>query len=131
MSNVKELDNPNFFEFVLKIRPEWDNGKVVPVEDENGEVEKYELKFETEADERVIKIQQPFKPATFGMILRNMTKGIPEESAILAISQYMWAQTPEDKELQKRILEDGRLLFSCLEAMTPLFDLCETELKKN
>jgi hypothetical protein len=135
-----------FFEFTLKVRPSWDNGKFVLdteiVEDEDGNEkvvqkldedgkDKYKLLFDTDPDVRNIKIQQPFKPQTYSMILRHLGEKANDEAAILIISQYMFCSNDEDKELQKRILNDGRLLFSCLRALLPIFDLCEVELKKD
>ena len=134
-----------FYEFALKVRPSWDNGKfvldqeegkdedgnvtMVTKQDENGK-DKYKLVFETEPDIKDIKIQQPFAPATYAMILRHMGQKTPEEAAMLIMSQYMVCIDDEEKELQARIQLDGRLLFSCLDALMPIFDLCEVELKK-
>ena len=123
-----------FYEFILKERPAWD----IPKEVEDGKDEddntKWKLVFKTEPVLHDIKIQLPFAPQTYSMILKHIALNTPEEGINLVISQYMWTGAGKDEQavaLQQRILKDGRLLFSCMAALLPLFDICEHELKKN
>lgn len=84
--------------------------------------------------EHEVKIQLPLKPESFGDVMRFMAQDDLIQAGRVVIEQYLWVHG-EDKEeklkLQERILNDGRLLMSCTIAMSPIFNLCETEVKKN
>ena len=128
------------YQFNIKIRPPWDNGKVVEKFSELSEEEikegkepeniGYEVVFETEPDTRVIKIQMPLSPSTYAQVIRHMTNKESELAGDLILSQYMVCEDDDEKALRERILKDGRLMFSCLDGLAPIFDLCEVELKK-
>lgn len=119
------------YKFTLKVRPAWDNGKLVEKYDEEGKPDGYKIEFETEPDVREIKIIQPFAPSTYSQVLKHLSNKEQDQAGHLILSQYMDCSSEDDKKLLDRILKDGRLLFSCLNAMSPIFDLCETELKKD
>ena len=130
----------NSYEFTLKVRPAWDNGKVVEkfaeqteqdiAEGKEPENIGYDVVFETIPELWSIKIMQPLAPATYSQVLKHMGEKERHLAGDLIISQYMVCGSDDDKAKQERILKDGRLLYSCIDAMSPIFDLCEVELKK-
>lgn len=84
--------------------------------------------------EHEIKILQPLLPDAFGQVMNFLVEDKLIDAGKLIIEQYMWTQAGKDEQaakLRERIMGDGRLLMSCTKALTPIFSMCETDLKKN
>lgn len=76
----------------------------------------------------------PLKPDTFGQVMKHLMNDDLALAGQLIIEQHMWLEgdnKEEKKKLYNKILADGRLLYSCAVAMTPVFRLCNTSVKKN